>query len=254
MPEQAARRPTGTEPAGSQGEQLPLRILACRRCEETTRFLRGGPSDDRYCLALLRRAIYGPDDEYARACLYAQYAPLVLTRITHQRRTAPILFQDGSAPLVNRSCAPLTNALTAAKRDSFATLESLLASLKLCVRSVVRDEVRARRAEEALGLPERALVLDDPAETEVAKLLAKGTWRVIGEELQREFARVLVYLVFMQGLIPDEISSQYQRLFPSVEDVYRIKRTVLERRRRNRRLRTCVSFSLPTHKCRAEWR
>ena len=35
---------------------------------------------------------------------------------------------------------------------------------------------------------------------------------------------------------PSEISSQHRRHFPTVDDVYRIKRNVLERLRRNRRL------------------
>jgi hypothetical protein len=43
---------------------------------------------------------------------------------------------------------------------------------------------------------------------------------------------------------PSEISSQHRRLFPTVEDVYRIKRNVLERLRRNRRLQTLFKHQI----------
>jgi hypothetical protein len=39
---------------------------------------------------------------------------------------------------------------------------------------------------------------------------------------------------------PGEISRHYQHLFPSVDDVYRIKRNVLERLRRNKRLQALL--------------
>ena len=61
-------------------------------------------------------------------------------------------------------------------------------------------------------------------------------WQVIQEELNGEDERVLIYLAYVQGMKSSEISNQHNGLFPSVEDVYRIKRNVLERLRRNRRL------------------
>jgi hypothetical protein len=61
-------------------------------------------------------------------------------------------------------------------------------------------------------------------------------WQVILEELNGEDERVLIYLAYVQGMKPSEISSRQRQFFPTVDDVYRIKRNVLERLRRNRRL------------------
>jgi len=44
---------------------------------------------------------------------------------------------------------------------------------------------------------------------------------------------------------PSEISSQHRKLFPTVDDVYRIKRNVLERLRRNRRLQMIFRYQYP---------
>lgn len=77
----------------------------------------------------------------------------------------------------------------------------------------------------------------DPADDVVAQLSAQRLWTIIQEELNGEDERVLLYLAYVQGMKPGEICAQYRHLFPTVDDVYRIKRNVLERLRRNRRLR-----------------
>jgi DNA-directed RNA polymerase specialized sigma24 family protein len=125
--------------------------------------------------------------------------------------------------------------------DNFDSLADVLKYLKMCVHSVIADEVRSRQArqyEETLELIEHEPASDDPADDVVSTISAQGLWQVIQEELNSEDERVLIYLAYVQGMKPSEISSQHSRLFPTVEDVYRIKRNVLERLRRNRRLQT----------------
>ena len=124
---------------------------------------------------------------------------------------------------------------------NFDSLAAVLKYLKMCVHSVIADEVRSRQArqyEETLELIDHEPASDDPADDVVSNISAQGLWKVIQEELNGEDERVLIYLAYVQGMKPSEISSQHSRLFPTVEDVYRIKRNVLERLRRNRRLQT----------------
>ena len=224
---------------------VPIQLLAINdlaRCcsEETNKFLRQSVSNDRYCLELFRRAIVNRDDD-AWACIYQQYSPLVLTWVTQHQSAATILGQDGSGPLVNAAFAKFSQALTPAKIEHFDTLAAILKYLKMCVHSVVADEVRARQArqyEETLELIEHEPASDDPADDVVSNISAQGLWQVIQEELNGEDERLLIYLAYIHGMKPSEISSQHRRLFPTVDDVYRIKRNVLERLRRNRRLQT----------------
>src|SRR5204863_1361942 len=127
------------------------------------------------------------------------------------------------------------------KMDNLDSLAASLKYLKICVHSVVADEVRSRQShqyEEALELIEHESASDDPADDVVSNISAQGLWQVIQEELNGEDERMLIYLAYVQGMKPGEISSQHSRIFPTVEDVYRIKRNVLERLRRNRRLQT----------------
>jgi len=223
-----------------QPEQLTITELARCCSEETTKFLKQNISNDRYCLELFRRAITKRDDD-AWICIYQQYSPLVLTWVNQHQSATPLLGQDGSAPLVNAAFAKFSQALTPAKMDNFDSLAAVLKYLKMCVHSVVADEVRARQArqyEEALEMMEHEPATDDPADSVISNLSAQGLWQVIQEELNGEDERVLIYLAYIHGMKPSEISSQNRRLFPTVDDVYRIKRNVLERLRRNRRLQT----------------
>jgi RNA polymerase sigma factor (sigma-70 family) len=243
-----SRKPSqssGSNPGlGGQADSVPpLELLSMNdlaRCcsEETNKFLKQSVSNDRYCLELFRRAITRRDDD-AWSCIYQQYASLVLTWVNQHQSAAPLLGQDGSAPLVNAAFAKFSQALTPAKLDNFDSLAAVLKYLKMCVHSVIADEVRSRQArqyEEALELIEYEPASDDPADAVVSSISAEGLWQVIQEELNGEDERVLIYLAYIHGMKPSEISNRYSRLFPMVEDVYRIKHNVLERLRRNRRL------------------
>ncbi len=239
--QQGLNRQGDSAPEYLQGPSLQLLSIneLARSCsEETNKFLRQSVSNDCYCLELFRRAIVKRDDD-AWACIYQQYAPLVLTWVTQHQSAAPMLGQDGSAPLVNAAFAKFSQALTPAKMDNFDSLAAILKYLKMCVHSVVADEVRSRQSrqyEEALEQIEYEPATEDPADDVVSNISAQNLWQVIQEELNGEDERVLMYLAYIHGMKPSEISSQHRRLFPTVDDVYRIKRNVLERLRRNRRL------------------
>jgi RNA polymerase sigma factor (sigma-70 family) len=229
---------------GKQYESAPLldslSINDLARCcsEETSKFLKQSASNDRYCLELFRRAVTRRSED-AWACIYQQYAPLVLTWVNQHQSATALLGQDGSAPLVNAAFAKFSQAMTPAKMDNFDSLAAVLKYLKMCVHSVIADEVRSRQSrqyEETLEMIEHEPASDDPADDVVSSISAQGLWQVIQEELNGEDERILIYLAYVQGMKPGEISTQHNRLFPTVEDVYRIKRNVLERLRRNRRL------------------
>ncbi|GER92063.1 hypothetical protein KDW_62250 [Dictyobacter vulcani] len=153
----------------------------------------------------------------------------------------PILGQDGGAPLVNAAFAKFAQALTPTKIGNFETLAAILKYLKLCVHSVVADEVRVRQSrqyEDTLESIEHEPASDDPADDVVANLSAQDLWKIILQEVHSEEERVLIYEAYVHGMKPGEICSLHPRYFASVDDVYRIKRNVLERLRRNRRLQT----------------
>ncbi len=149
MESQKPSQSLGTNPGlGGKADSAPqlelLSINDLARCcsEETNKFLKQSVSNDRYCLELFRRAITRRDDD-AWACIYQQYAPLVLTWVNQHQSAASLLGQDGSAPLVNAAFAKFSQALTPAKMGNFDSLAAILKYLKMCVHSVIADEVRS---------------------------------------------------------------------------------------------------------------
>ena len=167
----------------------------------------------------------------------------MITSVTKHQSATPILGQEGSAPLVNAAFAKFSQALTPAKMENFDSLAAILKYLKMCVHSVVADEVRSRKAqqfEETLDTIVQEPASDDPAEDVVSSMAAQNLWQIIEEELRGEDERIVIYQAYVQGMKPSEICSTYRQLFPTVDDVYRVKRNVLERLRRSRRLQMLI--------------
>jgi len=225
-------------------ERLSVNDLARSCAEETQKFLHQSASDDRYCLEMFRRAIVGRDDD-AWACLYQQYAPLVLTWVNQHQSASVLLGQEGSSTLVNAVFAKFAQALTPAKMTNFTSLAALLKYLKMCVHSVIADEIRSRQTrqyEETLDAIEQEPASDDPAEDVISGISMQHLWQVIQGELHNEEERLLIYLAYVQGMKPAEICAHQRQHFATVEDVYRVKRNVLERLRRNQRLLAFVKY------------
>ena len=223
-------------------ENLPLTQVAARCSDETRQFLKGEPSNGCPCLELFRRAVVGRD-EGAWAMLYQQYAPLVLTWVYQRQSAAPQLVDESAASLVNAAFAKFALAVTPAKMGQFTRIEAVLAYLKLCVRSVVADALRVQQTHppaEELTVEQHDRAGADPAEGVLAQLAAHSLWQLISTELHDEGERILLYCSLLLHMKPTEITVQYPHLFPSVEDVYRVKRNVLERLRRNSRLRIAI--------------
>src|SRR5258708_24931752 len=95
----------GSNPGlGGQADSVPplelLSINDLARCcsEETNKFLKQSVSNDRYCLELFRHAITRRDDD-AWACIYQQYAPLVLTWVNQHQSAASLRSEEHTSEL-----------------------------------------------------------------------------------------------------------------------------------------------------------
>ena len=106
------------------------------------------------------------------------------------------------------------------------------------------DEVRARRAWAATPLdevPETLQSRTDNERTVVGKLAGEQLWHAIISELQDKAEERVIYLSFARDMKPADIAERHPELFPSVADVYRIKRNVIERLRRSAAIRGFLS-------------
>jgi hypothetical protein len=128
------------------------------------------------------------------------------------------------------------SAVKADRFHQFRRLASVVAYLKLCAHSVLLDELRAARAAQVFSLDRvsKAYAAWQDVGTEVVgKLSCQILWRAVLSEAQGSQEPVVARLSWVQGMQPSEIYAARPGLFESVGAVYRIKRNLLERLRKN---------------------
>lgn len=221
----------------TQYPELPLLALAHRCREETLRFLRGEDRDDSFCFQIFERAVVQGDSD-AWEAIVVQYRGIVLAYVA--QHTATAMLRESEDYWVNRAFQRFWAAIGPDRFGLFPDLPALLRYLKLCVHSVVLDEVRARRAGSITSLDEVPDTMPSRTDAEhnvLAKLAGEQLWAAIARELQDEAEEKVIFLSFARDMKPAEIVGRHPELFASVADVYRVKRNVIERLRRSAEIR-----------------
>jgi hypothetical protein len=220
--------------------ELSIGELARRCAEETLRFVRGEPRDDLFCFEIFSRAVVQRDDR-AWAAIMAQYRGIILAYVG-QHSSASLLHEPDDY-WVNRAFARFWSAVGPERFGQFPDLPALLKYLKLCVHSVLMDDLRARRSPAASldEVPEATPAATNDEHSVIGRLASEQLWRAILDELQNEAERVVAHLSFARGLKPGEIYDRHPRLYADVADVYRIKRNVVERLRRSPDIRAFLA-------------
>jgi hypothetical protein len=217
--------------------EVPLADLASRCREETLRFLRGEPRDDTYCFEVFQRAVVERDNQ-AWEALVGQYRGIVLAYVS--QHSAAAMIGESDDYWVNRAFQRFWTAVGADRFAQFPDLPALLRYLKLCVHSVLMDEVRSRRARTCASLDDVSDSLPSVASAErnvLGDLGGEQLWQAIVGLLRDEREKQVAYLSFTRDLKPAEIFDRSPELFPSVADVYRVKRNLIERLRNSQVIR-----------------
>jgi DNA-directed RNA polymerase specialized sigma24 family protein len=213
--------------------QMTVDALARRCAAESERFYRGQTHDTRFAYELFRRALV-ERDEQAWEYLYRQYSTLVERWV--RRSGAFTSTGETGEFFVGAAFTRFWRAITPQRFESFSTLAALLHYLQLCASCVVIDSVRAQSWAEVL--PEEVLTAshtpqESPDEQALARVDRLEFWGQIDRLMNSEAERVMIFNSFVLGMTPSEIHAQRPDLFPSVNDVYNIKRNVLGRLGRN---------------------
>ncbi len=205
----------------------------------------GGPVASSHAYELFRRAIVA-SDEHAWIGICTLYAGLVSSWIIHLTKAE--FPQEDVLSLVNEAFAKFARSCSAHKFADFPNLSHLLAYLKRCTQSAYFDVQRVRPCqrptdvsyEEMVETIDTASTLHDPASTVEALLSAQEIWTIIARAVTSQDERLVLHQCCVGGMQPRELHHRYPALFPTVDDVYRVKRNVLERLRRNRLLQAYI--------------
>jgi DNA-directed RNA polymerase specialized sigma24 family protein len=227
-------------PVDARRYRLTELVKACE--EENRRRSRGEAHRDLFSRELFRRAICDREPT-AWESLFNLYRGLVTAWVRQHPAAERVPAHDDCVNLVFER---FWVAVGPDRFSEFPSAASLLKYLKVCVHAVLIDEVRAQRtAQQALSSRPLedgpAAAMEDSAMA--ANLLTEGElWQAITQEVTDGAERLLLYLSAALDLSPRQIHARYPSLYPTVQDVYRMKRNVLDRLRRSRVVRERVAY------------
>ncbi|HEX2033363.1 MAG TPA: sigma-70 family RNA polymerase sigma factor [Chloroflexota bacterium] len=196
-------------------------------------------------LTLFHRAIV-EHDEVAWEGLVIRYRGLVLEWV--RRALGTPMAREEADDWVTRAFERFWIAVSR-ERCRFYSLPAALRYLKLCVRSVVLDDVRARHAGRSESLDEidqhrllapGAAAGSDVELTVLGQLAAHDLWQAVERALPDPVEREIIYLSLVLDMKPGEICQRYPRRYTSVAEVYQAKRNALDRLRRNPQVRASL--------------
>jgi hypothetical protein len=218
-------------------KDLPLAELV-RRCRQTG--AEGDRERDPYLYELLRRAI-GEQDEQAWEAATVQFRGAVLANV-RRHPWAANRFDDDY--WINRTFERFWKAIGPDRFALFPDIPSLLAYLKTCVHSVVVTDARSFQRtplQVPLDAAAEASRGADEVEREVLDELAmRDLWKTVNAELDDDAERLVAHLSFVLDMKPAEIQALHADRFPTIAELYRVKRSLVEKLRRSPRLRKFV--------------
>lgn len=206
-------------------------------------------------IALLRRALVErreSDWERAYALLYPRVRAWV------QGHPSFPLSGEDAAYFINRALERLWRAVDGERVRAFEGA-ALLQYLKLCVHSVILDELRGTDRNASASLEAAAPTLPDPAPGPEEQALAaeerRTLWTLLQRLVQDPRELLLLEAAFVRALPPREIAARHPTCFTSAREVYAVKRRLLARLARNPELRALVGRldrNAPRHRPAAE--
>lgn len=205
-------------------KDLPPDQLNARCCQSQP-----DRSHEPYCFELFRRAI-------SRNCpqcwdyLYARYSRLVWSWVLHSSNLPVDLQQN----LVQDAFIKFIKSYTPQKLDQAHGLGNILAYLKLCVMSAIQDDVRKERKAslqtEWLENLNKLRDVSPPIEEKIIQLsFREKLAQLLKKHCQDECDYIIVQCIFIEGQKPQDLVKEYPGFFRVVNDVYQIKRNLLDR-------------------------
>ncbi len=198
------------------GEQCLLEINAYRR---------GEPSTDIYGVELLRRAIVW-DDQEAWTSLQQCLTEVVRGWLRRHPSREIAARLDSEENYVTQAFARFWQASTQGQRIEFRTFAAALQYLRASLNSALLDTVRAYGRPKEIPLPEVGEAGEPWAEDGSE---GQELWEVIRSHVPNQREQRLTYLLFHCNLKPREIVRFCPEEFCSVEDIYRLRRNIVER-------------------------
>jgi hypothetical protein len=188
-------------------------------------YRRGEPSTDVYGIELLRRATTA-DDREAWTALQEWLSEVVRGWLRGHPSREVALRLDSEENYVAQAFERFWWATTQSQQIQFRSLAAALQYLRASLHGALLDAIRAYVRPGEFPLPEPGDAGEPGAEDRRA---SQEFWEVIQRLLPDRRDQRLAYLLFHCGLKPREIVRFCPQEFHSVEEIYRLRRSLVER-------------------------
>jgi DNA-directed RNA polymerase specialized sigma24 family protein len=217
---------------------LPELAAQCRR--ELDNYRRGEPCTETYGVELLRRATF-QDNQEAWAWMQHCFGKMVRGWLRHHPQREMACRLESEENYVAQTFERFWQATAFNQRVEFSTLAAALQYLRASLNGVILDMLRAyaRPREVSLqepGEPGELLVEDNVENSE--------DWEILHMLLSNPREQRVAYLLFHCGLKPREIVRFCPQEWSGVQEIYRLRRTIMERL-----LCHADQLALVTHSC-----
>jgi DNA-directed RNA polymerase specialized sigma24 family protein len=206
-------------------QEMSLSALAQCCMQEIDGFRRGEPSDEQYGVELFRRAVTERDPlawEAVQQCFHG----MLLRWMSHHPMIKAASCFDSEENYVAEAFARFWQATAGNGHIEFQTLAAGLLYLRACLNGTLLDTLRAYSRPREMSLPESG----KPGEPVVEESDdGREVWEIIRGLIPNDREQRVAYLLFHCGLKPREIVHFCQEEFPNVEEIYRLRRNIVER-------------------------
>jgi hypothetical protein len=216
----------------ADARDMDLAALVDRFRANTSAYLAGRQSDNRFGMELFRRAVM-EGDQGAWSAIHDAYQPLVVGWVT-RHPSLPRCGED-SRYLVNRTFERFWRAVRPERLANFPNLPSLVKYLKMCANCAVVDAARSYRPADARPLDG----IDVPTEgrgnleqTE-ALLRAEQLWSTVVAVIRNPLQERLAWDTLVLGMTPREVLAAYPGQWRSIAEIYEAKAAMLGRLRKS---------------------
>jgi len=215
--------PGSTEPtAAVRSLSVSTLVELCER--EIQAYRRGEAANETYGLELLHRAlVQGDQDAWAglEQCLSGMVRGWLHT---HSRREVALCWESEES-YVALAFERFWQAL-ARQQIAFKTLAGALAYLRASLNGAILDTLRAYNRPAEIPLPEPGAPWEPSVED---RLDSSELWEILQRVLPSERERRVAYLLYHCNLKPREIVRFCPQEWPDAQEVYRLRRNILER-------------------------
>jgi len=207
---------------------MSLTLLAEYCTQEMNKYRQNEPDDERYGLEIFRRAVTLHDHD-AWATLQRQFTENVRFWFAHHTYRDAALRYDNEQSYIDDTFERFWQSVSN-RALTFTSLAGVLRYLRLCLHCAIIDTLRVYTRPRLEALPEQG----DPDEPQVEDRYHQSElWETIRNLLTNERERRVAYLHFHCNLKPREIIRYCPGEFVSEGEIYRLKRNIMERIKRN---------------------